>query len=160
MDLNSFLFKYHKVFLYLVTIGLVVYGVMAIANPDVLSGGFDQFTEQDWGQFMADNHPVAGYVTLLWRLIGSFNLTAGLTLTLIVWKWLNRKESWAWTTLLVGTTIAYLSPMSLDLSVMSISIFEVLEFFFFAMFLAIMLLVRKHYFIIQGMRGSKPGEIN
>jgi hypothetical protein len=153
MKQQNVLFKYHRVILYLVTIGLVVYGVMAIFNPEILAGGFNRFTKQEWGQFQLNSQDVAGYVTLLWRLLGGFNLAAGLMLTLIVWKWLLPGRRWAWITLLLGTFIAYLSPMSLDLSVRSIEVFEVIEFMLFGLFAVTMLFVREEYFTQADTRG-------
>jgi hypothetical protein len=146
MKSQSLLFKYHRVILYLTTIGLIIYGVMAIFNPEILAGGFNRFTKQDWGQFHTNSQDVAGYITLLWRLIGGFNLATGIILTLIVWRWLLQGRRWAWVTLFLGTAAAYLSPMSLDLTTRSIEIFEVLEFALFGLFALTMLLIRRDYF--------------
>jgi hypothetical protein len=146
MDPKSLVIKNHKAVLYATTLGLAVYGVMAIFNPEVLSAGFDRFTQQDWNRFQTDNHVLAAYVTLLWRLIGGFNLAVGLTLALVAWKWLRPGHSWAWTTLFLGTLISYLSPMSLDVSVRSIGSIEVFEFVLFGLFVISMLGVRCKYF--------------
>ena len=144
---------YHKVVLYLTTLGLAAYGIMAIIDPEVLAAGFNRFTNQDWQQFHTDSHKVAAYITLLWRLIGGFNLAAGLTLTLVVWRWLEPGHRWAWITLLLGALIAYLSPMTLDLTVRSIEPFEVIEFALFGLFVTVMLFVRPKYFTLPDMRG-------
>lgn len=149
-DLKFILIKYHKVVLYMITLGLVVYGIMGIFNPEVLAGGFNSFTKQDWQQFQIESSIVAGYVTLLWRLIGGFNLAAGLTLTLVVWKWLQPGCRWAWMALLLGNLIAYISSISLDITTRSIEFFEVIEFLLFGIFLLTMLLVRKKYYM-QGI---------
>ena len=145
MNLKSKLLKLHKVILYLTTYGLVVYGILAIFSPEILAGGFTRFTKQDWTGYQIDSPFVAAYVILLWRLIGGFNLAIGIVLTFIAWKWLQPGHVWAWTALLLGTLIAYLSPMSLDLSVRSIEFFEVIEFLLFGLFVMSMLLVRKEY---------------
>ncbi len=144
------LIKYHKVVLYLTTLGLVAYGIMAIFNPEVLVGGFNRFTQQNWQQFQIESQNVADYLTLLWRLIGGFNLAAGLTLTFVVWKWLQPGSRWAWMTLLLGNLMAYTSPMSLDITFRSVELFEAIEFALFGVFLLTMLLVRKEYFM-QGI---------
>ncbi len=157
MNLKSIFMQYHKVILYLATLGLAFYGVIALFNPEVLASGFNRFTGQGWVQFAAENHNITAYVTLLWRLIGGFNLAAGVTLTFIAWKWLQPARRWAWTALLLGTLIAYLSPMSLDLTVRSIEIFEVLEFLVFGSFVATMLLARKTYFAAPISRTANPG---
>ncbi|NIS81253.1 MAG: hypothetical protein GTO14_13850 [Anaerolineales bacterium] len=146
MKPQSIIIKYHRIILYLTTLGLAAYGIMAIINPDVLASGFNRFTEQDWGRFQIDNQVVAAYVTLLWRLIGGFNLAVGLTLTFVVWRWLLPGSRWAWITLLLGTLMAYLSPMILDLTVRSIEVFEVIEFLLFGLFVITMLFVRQEYF--------------
>ncbi len=155
MKPQTILIKYHKVVLYLTTLGLAAYGIMAIVNPEVLAAGFNKFTKQDWQQFQIDSHIVAAYVTLLWRLIGGFNLMAGLTLTLVVWRWLQPGHRWAWTTLLLGTLIAYLSPMILDLTVRSIEAPEVIEFLLFGLFVTTMLFVREEYFTQPDTRGQQ-----
>ncbi len=154
MNPKGFLLKYHKVVLYLTTLGLAAYGIMAIYNPEVLAGGFNRFTNQDWSQFQIDSHNVAAYVTLLWRLIGGFNLAVGLTLAFIVWKWLQPGHRWAWTALLLGNLVAYLSSMSLDLTVRSIEFFEWIEFLLFGFFVVTMLLVRKEYFTQPETQGQ------
>ena len=146
MKLNAVLIKYHKVILYLTTLGLAAYGIMAIINPEILAAGFNRFTNQDWHQFQIDNYKITTYITLLWRLIGIFNLMAGLALTLIVWKWLQPGFKWAWITLFLGTILAYLGPILTDLTVKSVEVFEVLEFVFFGLFVITMLFVRKIYF--------------
>lgn len=146
MNPKGNLIKYHKVVLYLTTLGLAAYGMMAIFNPEVLAGGFNRFTKQDWNQFQTGGHLVAAYIALLWRLIGAFNLAAGLTLTFVIWKWLQPGHKWAWMTLLLGNLIAYLSPMALDITVRSIEFFEVIEFLLFGFFVTTMVLVRKEYF--------------
>ena len=146
--------NYHKVVLYLTTLGLAAYGVMAIINPEMLGAGFNTFTKQSWQQFQLDNQIVAAYVSLLWRLSGVFNLMAGLTLTLVVWQWLEPGNRWAWTALLLGTILAYLGPMITDLTVRSIQVFEVMEFLLFGLFVTTMLLVRAVYFTQPETRGT------
>lgn len=146
MNRQASVLKVHRVVLYLTTLGLVAYGMMAILYPEVLASGFNRFTKLDWAQFQIDRDVIAAYITLLWRLIGGFNLAVGFTLTLIVWKWMQPGRPWAWTTLLLGTLMAYLSPMTLDLTVKSIEVFEVIEFLMFGIFAATMLYVRKIYF--------------
>lgn len=154
MKLKNRLIKYHKVILYLVTLCLVAYGTMAIVNPEVLTAGFNAFTNQEWQQFQVDTQTVAAYVALLWRLIGVFNLAAGLTLTLVSWKWLRPGQRWAWTTLLFGTVAAYLGPMITDLTLGSLEFFEVIEFLLFGLFVLTMLLVHEEYFTIPDERSS------
>lgn len=153
----TFLSKYHKVVLYLTTLALAAYGIMAVINPEVLAAGFNTFTNQAWQQLQIDSHIVAAYVILLWRLIAVFNLMAGLTLTLVVWRWLRPGHRWAWTTLLLGTILAYLGPMITDLTVRSIEFFEVLEFVLFGLFVTTMLLVRKIYFTLPDTLGQQSG---
>ncbi len=138
--------RYHKVVLYLTTIGLAAYGIMAIVTPEVLAAGFQRFTDLDWPQFQSDNSLAAAYIILLWRLIGIFNLMAGLALTMIAWKWLQQGNKWSWIALFTGTILAYLGPMITDLTVGSIEVFEIIEFTLFGLFVITMLLVRGIYF--------------
>lgn len=145
MTLKAVSNKYHRVVLYVTTISLVAYGIMAIIMPEILASGFQRFTSHDWMQFQVDNSLAASYIILLWRLIGVFNLMAGLALTLIVWKWLYLGNKWSWIALFTGTILAYLGPMITDLTVGSIEIFEVIEFVLFGLFLITMLLVRGIY---------------
>ncbi|MFW9767207.1 MAG: hypothetical protein ACFFF9_14680 [Candidatus Thorarchaeota archaeon] len=145
MTLQNSLARYHRVVLYVTTLGLAVYGVMAMINPEVLAAGFHTFTDQDWLLFQTGNSVVAAYIVLLWRLIGIFNLMAGVVLSFIVWKWLKFGNSWSWITLFTGTILAYLGPIITDLTVQSIEIFEVIEFALFGLFLITMLLMRNKY---------------
>ena len=150
MTFREYVYKYHKVVLYITTIGLVAYGIMTILTPDVLSAGFYTFTNQEWILFNTGSNVIADYIILLWRLIGIFNLMAGLTLTLIVWRWLEAGNKWSWITLFTGTVLAYLGPMITDLTVQSIQIFEVFEFALFGLFVITMLLVFPKYSINPG----------
>ncbi|MFX1605047.1 MAG: hypothetical protein ACFFDD_04005 [Promethearchaeota archaeon] len=152
MTVRDSLNKHHKVILYVTTLGLAVYGVMTVLTPEVLAAGFQTFTSLDWLLFQTENSVVAAYIVLLWRLIGIFNLMAGLALTLIIWKWLQTGKKWAWITLFIGTTFAYLGPMITDLTVGSIQIFEIIEFGLFGLFVIMMLVVRSLYFANLGER--------
>ncbi len=149
MILTESVFKLHKVVLYLTTLGLAAYGVMTIISPDMLSAGFHSFTNQDWILFYEGSSVIAGYIILLWRLIGIFNLMAGLVLTLIVWRWLQPGMKWSWATLFVGTILAYLGPMITDITVQSIEMFEIIEFVLFGLFVITMLLVYPKYFTTE-----------
>jgi hypothetical protein len=148
VTITDTLYEYHKVFLYLTTIGLAAYGIMAIITPEVLAAGFQRFTSQEWLQFEADSSSAAAYIILLWRLIGLFNLMAGIALTLIVWKWLQLEIRWSWIALFTGTILAYLGPMITDLTVGSIEAFEIIEFALFGIFVIVMLLVREIYWTV------------
>jgi len=154
MKQTTRILKAHRILLYLTTIGLAVYGMMAIFDPEILASGFSRFTKFDWQGFRNGQPAVATYVTFLWRLIGAFNLAAGLTLTLLTWKWFVPGRPWAWVTLLAGTSIAYLSPMSMDLTVKSIELLEVVEFALFGLFLMTMFIVRKEYATRSRMTGQ------
>jgi hypothetical protein len=131
--------------LYLTTLGLVVYGAMAILMPEVLAAGFNTFTGQDWLTYQSGNGVVAGYIVLLWRLIGIFNLMAGVALTLIVWKWFRKGNRWSWIVLFTGTVLAYLGSIITDLTVQSVEIFEMIEFALFGLFVVTMFLIRNRY---------------
>ncbi|MHA1950157.1 MAG: hypothetical protein ACXAAO_08665 [Candidatus Thorarchaeota archaeon] len=146
MEPTSVVYKYHKVVLYLTTLGLIAYGIMTIINPQVLSAGFHRFTNVDWEQYQIVNVEIASYIILLWRLIGIFNLMAGLVLTMIVWKWMQLGNKWSWIALFIGTILAYLGPMITDLIVGSIEVFEIIEFTLFGLFVIVMLLVSGTYF--------------
>ncbi|MFW9792783.1 MAG: hypothetical protein ACFFEE_00655 [Candidatus Thorarchaeota archaeon] len=134
--------RYHTIVLYLTTLGLVFYGVMTLFTPEVLAAGFNTFTGQEWLNFKTGNSVVAGYIVLLWRLIGIFNVMAGIVLTFIVWKWLRAGSKWSWIVLFTGTVLAYAGPIITDLTVQSIEIFEIIEFALFGLFLVSMLLLR------------------
>lgn len=122
---------------------------MTILNPEVLAAGFHTFTNLDWEQYLIVNSEVADYIILLWRLIGIFNLMAGLALTLIVWKWMQVGYKWSWITVFIGTSFAYLGPMVTDLTVGSIEVFEIIEFALFGLFVITMLLARRIYLTNQ-----------
>ena len=115
----------------------IAWGAMAALLPGKLLGpegrpilpaGYEGYTGERWSQLVATSPRTADYLTMLFRLYGSYNVafgTLGVAITLTAFR---RGESWAWWALLVGNTIALGCAMTYDRLVNAIGPFEMLEY--------------------------------
>ena len=71
---------------------------------------------------------IAGYMTVLYRMYGVYNVLFGLLGSVIAATAFRRGEPWAWWTLLVGNTVALGSAMTYDRTVNAIGPFELTEY--------------------------------
>jgi hypothetical protein len=117
--------------------GFAAWGAMAAALPDFLAGpggkpilaaGYEGFTRGSWAELAAAAPATAGYIAVLFRLYGVFCLVFGLMAIAITVTAFRRGERWAWWTLLVGNTIAYVSAMTYDRIVNAVGPFELTEY--------------------------------
>jgi hypothetical protein len=118
----------------LADIGLLLWGTMAALAPDhllgprsspILPAGYEGFTGLRWSE-LADN--TRGFITVLFRLYGAFNVAVALLAIAITITAFRRGEKWAWWALLLGNTLAYGAAMTYDRLVAAIGPFEVLEY--------------------------------
>jgi len=108
--------------------GLLVWGAMAVMAPDILRIGYESFTGRSWPE-LADTSPMTPeFITLLFRLLGAYNLAFGVLAIAIAAVALRHGDAWAWWALLVGNTIAFGAPMTYDQIVGAIGPFELLEY--------------------------------
>jgi len=84
-----------------------------------------------WGLVAATRGHVpktAGYITLVFRMYGIYIVAFGLLAIAIAATAYRRGDRWAWWTLLVGNTIAFVSAMTYDVIVGAIGPFELSEY--------------------------------
>jgi hypothetical protein len=72
--------------------------------------------------------PIAGYITLLFRMYGIYCVLFGLMGSAIAVTAFRHGERWAWWALLVGNTIALVSATRYDWIVNAIGPFELTEY--------------------------------
>ena len=117
--------------------GFVAWGLMAAAVPDYLLGpggkpilpaGYEGYTGGSWPELVSSSPMTAGYIEILFRMYGVFNLIVGLLGVAIAATAFRRGDAWAWWTLLVGNTIALVSAMTYDRTVNAIGPFELSEY--------------------------------
>jgi len=115
----------------------VAWGALAAAFPDQLVGpggrailpaGYEGFSGGSWAELAGTSPMTAGYIAVLFRMYGIFNVVFGLMAIAITVTAFRRGEAWAWWALLVGNTIALVSAMRYDWIVNAIGPFELLEY--------------------------------
>jgi hypothetical protein len=121
----------------IVDAGFVAWGAMAAAFPDYLLGpggrpilpaGYEGYTGGMWPDLVLSSPTTAGYIEVLFRMYGVFNLIVGLMGGAIATTAFRRGDAWAWWTLLVGNTMALVSAMTYDRTVNAIGPFELSEY--------------------------------
>jgi hypothetical protein len=126
----------------IVDVGYVAWGAAAAASPDYLLGpggkailpaGYEGYSGASWSELAGASPLIAGYMTLLYRMYGVYNVLFGLMSSAIAVTAFRRGERWAWWALLVGNTVALVSAMTYDQTVNAIGPFEVLEYVGLAM---------------------------
>src|SRR6476661_8144808 len=109
-----------------VDLACLAWGAGAAITPDhllgpggkaILPAGFEGYSSGSWSA-LADSSPlIAGYMTLLFRMYGVFNVLFGLLSSVIAVTAFRRGERWAWWALLVGNTVALGAAMAYDKTV-------------------------------------------
>lgn len=117
--------------------GFAAWGFMAAAFPDYLLGpggkpilpaGYEGYTGGSWPELVSSSPLAAGYIEILFRMYGMFNLIVGLMGVTIAATAFRRGDAWAWWTLLVANTMALGSAMTYDATVNAIGPFELSEY--------------------------------
>jgi hypothetical protein len=125
------------VLLVVVDAGLAAWGFMAAGFPDhllgpggqpILPAGYEGYTGGSWPELVSSSPMAAGYIDLLFRMYGVFNLIVGLMGVAIAATAFRRGDAWAWWTLLVANTTALGSAMTYDRMVNAIGPFELSEY--------------------------------
>lgn len=115
--------RYGWLLIVLADAGLLLWGALAAAAPDLLPGpgsapilaaGYEGFTHGSWLQLVNASPATAGFITLLFRVYGAFNAGFGLLAIAIAVSAYRRSEAWAWWALLIGNTIAFPAAMTYD----------------------------------------------
>ena len=125
------------VLILIVDVGFVVWGAMAALGPEhllgpggkaILPAGYEGFSGGSWSQLVATSAPTAGYMVVLYRTYGFYNVAFGLMGSLIAIAAFRRGEAWAWWALLAGNTVTLLSAIAYDRIVNAIGPFEMTEY--------------------------------
>jgi hypothetical protein len=115
---------------------------MAAALPNHLPGpggvpiipaGFEGFTKTSWTALATAQPLTTGYIELLFRTYGMYNVGFGVLGLAIAVTAFRRGEGWAWWALLLGNTITLVSAMTYDRLVNAIGPFEMSEYLGLAM---------------------------
>jgi hypothetical protein len=122
--------------------GYIAWGAGAAAVPDhllgpggkaILPAGYEGYSGGSWPELAAASPLIAGYLKLLYRMYGVYNVLFGLLSGAIALTAFRRGERWAWWVLLVGNTVALVSAITYDKVANAIGPFEVTEYVGLAM---------------------------
>jgi hypothetical protein len=118
-------------------VGLLAWGAMAALAPERLAGpgsmsilpaGYEGFTASSWQLLLEQAPKTAEYLTLLFRMFGTYGVAFSVLAIAIASTGFRRGERWAWWSLLVGNTITFVSAMSYDQIVRAVGPFELTEY--------------------------------
>jgi len=121
----------------IVDVGYMAWGAGAAGWPAhllgpsgkaILPAGYEGYSGGSWSELAGGSPLIAGYMTLLYRMYGVYNVLFGLMGSVIAVTAFRRGEHWAWWALLVGNTVALLSAISYDLTVHAVGPFELTEY--------------------------------
>jgi hypothetical protein len=117
--------------------GFIAWGAMAALLPDhllgpgsepILKAEYEGFTGGSWSELTGTSPAIASFITILFRMYGTFNVVFGLLGVTIAATAFRRGERWAWWALLVSNTIALGSATTFDRVVKAIGVFEMSEY--------------------------------
>ena len=120
-----------------VDLGYIAWGTGAAVSPDrllgpggkaILQAGYEGYSGGSWTELASASPQIAGYMKLLYRMYGIYNVLFGLMSTAIALTAFRRGSRWAWWALLVGNTAALISAMTYDKTVNAIGPFEMTEY--------------------------------
>ena len=121
----------------IVDVGYVAWGAGAAASPDhllgpggraILPAGYEGYSGGSWSELARTSPLIAGYMAVLYRMYGLYNVCFGLMGSAIAVTAFRRGERWSWWALLVGNTIALVSAIMYDKIVNAIGPFELTEY--------------------------------
>jgi hypothetical protein len=121
----------------IVDVGYVAWGAGAAASPDhllgpggkaILPAGYEGYSGGSWSELAGASPLAAGYMAVLYRMYGIYNVLFGVLSSIIAVTAFRRGERWAWWALLAGNTIALLAAMRYDWIVNAIGPFEITEY--------------------------------
>ena len=128
----------------IVDVAYIAWGAGAAASPDrllgpggkaILPAGYEGYSGGSWTALMNASPASAGFMTLLYRMYGIYNVLFGFMTTAVAVTAFRRGERWSWWVLLAGNTAALVSAMAFDRTVNAIGPFELLEYAGLAMVL-------------------------
>ncbi len=120
----------------IVDVGFILWGAGA-TSPDhllgpggkaILPAGFEGFSGASWADLVRAAPLTAGYMVVLYRTYGFYNVAFGIMASAIAVTAFRRGEPWAWWALLAGNTITLVSAIIYDRTVRAIGPFELSEY--------------------------------
>ncbi len=121
----------------LADVGLLAWGAMAAIAPEhllgpgsapILHAEYEGFTGQSWSEITSASPRIVGFLTLLFRMYGTFNVAFAVMAIAIAVTAYRVGDRWAWWALLAGNTLAFVSAMTYDRTVGAIGPFELTEY--------------------------------
>ena len=121
----------------IVEVGYIAWGAGAAASPDhllgpggkaILPAGYEGYSGGSWSELVGASPLIAGYMMVLYRMYGIYNVLFGLMGSAITVTAFRRGERWAWWALLVGNTVGYGAAMVYDQIVRAVGPFELSEY--------------------------------
>lgn len=110
------------------SLGLILYGGLALLNPQILT---DSFSARVY-QFPSEASAALAYLAALFRLLGFFNVLVGILGLWLLWRHWRNPQPWLGRTVITVSLLAYLAPIMFDNTVGHIGLFEILEHILFA----------------------------
>jgi hypothetical protein len=120
-----------------VEVAYVAWGGMAAAMPDrllgpggqpILAAGYEGYSNGSWPELQRTSPMTAQYMVVLFRMYGIYCVLFGLMAGVIATTAFRRGDRWAWWTLLVTNTVAFVTAMRYDWIVNAIGPFELTEY--------------------------------
>jgi len=120
-----------------VDVGYIAWGAGAAVSPDrllgpggkaILQAGYEGYSGGSWSELANASPQITGYMKVLYRMYGIYNVLFGLMCSAIALTAFRRGSRWAWWALLVGNTAALISAMTYDKTVNAIGPFEMTEY--------------------------------
>ena len=121
----------------IVDVGYMAWGAGVAVAPDrllgpggkaILPAGYEGYSGGSWSELINASPLIAGYMKVLYRMYGVYNILFGLMCSAIAITAFRRGSRWAWWALLVGNTVALVSAMTYDKVVNAIGPFEMTEY--------------------------------
>ena len=121
----------------IVDVGYIAWGAGAALAPDhllgpggkaILPAGYEGYSGGSWSALAGASPLIAGYMTLLYRMYGIYNVLFGVLSTVIAVTAFRRGEPWAWWALLIGNTVALAAAITYDKTANAIGPFELTEY--------------------------------
>ena len=133
----------------IVDVVYAAWGAMAAATPTgllgpggkaILPAGYEGYSGGSWAELLRTSPMTADYVIVLFRMYGIYCVIFGLMASAIAVTAFRHGARWAWWTLLVGNTVAFVSALRYDWIVNAIGPFELTEYLGLAMVYAALMI--------------------
>jgi hypothetical protein len=103
-------------------------GLLGPGGKAILAAGYEGFSNGSWSELQRTSPTTARYMVVLFRMYGIYCVIFGLMGSAIAATAFRRGDRWAWWTLLVANTIAFVTAMRYDWIVNAIGPFELTEY--------------------------------